>query len=148
MKVDAETAAILTVNITKGLLKVKRLPFEISASPAIFQRMMDTTLAGIPGVSVYLDDLIVSGKYTHEHAERLNQVLTRLSKAGLRLQQEKCRFGIQSVEFLGTELTLTGYTPPKRRCKLSFRHPNQVTRQLFKLSSGFLDSTTASWKIE
>ncbi|XP_037505702.1 uncharacterized protein LOC119382034 [Rhipicephalus sanguineus] len=49
LRVDDETAALLTVNTTKGLFKVNRLPFGVSAAPAIFQRMMETTLAGIQG---------------------------------------------------------------------------------------------------
>lgn len=102
---------------------MKQLPFGTYVAPAIFQRMMATTLAGIPGVSVYLEDIIASGKDALEHAKRLNQVLTRLSKACLCLKEEKCRFGIQPVEFLRLRIDANGHTPLKR-CKLSFRHPN------------------------
>lgn len=50
LKVTDEAAAILTINTSKGVYHVKRLPFGISAAPAIFQRCMETTLAGIKGV--------------------------------------------------------------------------------------------------
>nr|XP_037290137.1 uncharacterized protein K02A2.6-like [Rhipicephalus microplus] len=52
LRVDDGTAALLTVNTIKGLFKVNRLPFGVSAAPAIFQWMMETTLAGIQGMSV------------------------------------------------------------------------------------------------
>ncbi|XP_049268928.1 uncharacterized protein K02A2.6-like [Rhipicephalus sanguineus] len=52
LRVDDETAALLTVNTTKGVFEVNHLPFGVSAAPAIFQRMMETTLAGIQGVNL------------------------------------------------------------------------------------------------
>ncbi|XP_049268111.1 uncharacterized protein K02A2.6-like [Rhipicephalus sanguineus] len=50
LNVDDETAALLIVNTTKGLFKVNRLPYGVSAVPAIFQHMLEVTLAGIPGL--------------------------------------------------------------------------------------------------
>ncbi|XP_037507352.1 uncharacterized protein LOC119383342 [Rhipicephalus sanguineus] len=101
LPVTENTAKVLTVNTMNGLYAVKRLPFGISAAPAIFQKIMETTLAGIPGTSVYLDDIIVCGETPEQHNERLDQVLSRLGNIGLRLQKDKCRFGDMNVEFLG-----------------------------------------------
>lgn len=100
MKVDEESAAVLMVNTVKGLYRVARLPFGISAAPAILQRMMENALAGIPGIRVHLDDIIFNGKDMPEHAERADQVLPRLSRARLQLKREKCQFGVESVQFL------------------------------------------------
>lgn len=40
-------------------------------STAIFQRTTDSSLSGIPGVSVYMDDVIASGATPQEHLSRL-----------------------------------------------------------------------------
>lgn len=44
LKVDYETANVLTVNTHKGLFRVKRLLFGIAAAPGEFERQMDTLL--------------------------------------------------------------------------------------------------------
>ena len=43
---------------------------------------MDNLLAGIPGVIVYLDDILVTGENEQSHMQ--SEVLTRLSGARLR----------------------------------------------------------------
>lgn len=68
LRVTDTTAEMLTINTIKGLFRVKRLPFGVAAAPAIFQKVMDMTLAGIPGVAAYLDDVIISGANAEEHA--------------------------------------------------------------------------------
>ena len=54
---DEESKELTTINTHKGLFKYNRLPFSISTAPSIFQRMLETLLAGIPGVCMYLDDI-------------------------------------------------------------------------------------------
>lgn len=53
LHIDKATSEMLTINTIKGLYAVKRLPFGLSVSPSIFQRSMDTLLAGLPGVHAY-----------------------------------------------------------------------------------------------
>ena len=79
----ADSRKYTTINTSAGLFRYTRLPFGVSSSPAIFQRVMYSMLQGIPGVCVYLDDILVSG--TNEHRQRLDRVLEILSSRGLRL---------------------------------------------------------------
>lgn len=60
LRVDDETAVLLTVNTAKGLFRVKQLPFRISGVPATFQRIMQTTMARIQWARAYLNNFIVS----------------------------------------------------------------------------------------
>ena len=59
--VDEESKKYTTLNTHKGLFQFTRLPFGVASAPSIFQRIMEGILQGIPGVCVYLDDILVSG---------------------------------------------------------------------------------------
>ena len=51
---------------------------------------MEGILQGIPHVTVYIDDILVTGVTDREHLQNLQEVLTRLEKAGIRLKKGKC----------------------------------------------------------
>ncbi len=65
------------------LFQYNRLLFGVSAAPAIFQSTMENLLQGIDGVVLYLDDILVTGKCQDQHLQRLEEVLQKLSAAGL-----------------------------------------------------------------
>ena len=87
---DDDSKEIVTINTHKGLLSNQSLPFGVSSAPGIFQRTMETILAGIPRVLVYLDDILVTGSSQEEHMFNLKEVLSQLQEAGLRLCKDKC----------------------------------------------------------
>ena len=98
---DDNSRELVTINTHKGLFQYTRLPFGVSAAPAVFQRCMKNLFQGCKGVSVYLDDLLVTGSTVKEYLENLDKVLGILATAGLTLNQTKCKFLLPSVEYLG-----------------------------------------------
>ena len=52
-----------------------RLLYRILSAPGIFQKEMDNLLAGIPGIVIYLDDILVTGVTETEHLQSLEEVL-------------------------------------------------------------------------
>ena len=90
-----------TINTTKGLFEYQRLPFGISSAPAIFQRATEGLLQDLPGVVVYLDDVLVTGPNKEEHLKNLDKVMDCLKCAGVTLKQPKCIFLAPSFEYLG-----------------------------------------------
>ena len=106
-----------TINTSAGLFRYTRLPFGVSSPPAIFQRVMDSMLKGIPGVCVYLDDILVSGTNDSEHRQRLDRVLEILSSRGLRLCKDKCSFGKTMVQYLGHMIDGNGLHPLNDKIK-------------------------------
>ncbi|XP_063215713.1 uncharacterized protein K02A2.6-like isoform X1 [Bacillus rossius redtenbacheri] len=137
--VDDATAAILTVNTMKGLFRVRRLPFGVSGCPAIFQRLMETLLAGIPGVVVMLDDILVTGKDMEEHWDRVQGVLARIDKAGLRLKKAKCVFAAESVIFLGYRIDRVGVRPTDAKVEAIREAPVPTCKKELQAFLGFLN---------
>ena len=68
-------------------------------------------LKGIPGVCVYLDDILVSGATEADHMQRLDRVLEVLASRGLRLCKEKCSLSQPSVQYLGHMIDKNGLHP-------------------------------------
>ena len=108
---DKSSKPCTTINTHQGLFVYNRLPFGVSSSPGIFQRIMDGLLSNLPGVAVYLDDILITGKTQQEHLNNLSGVLQKLSDAGLRLKKEKCSFLASSVVYLGHKITSEGLYP-------------------------------------
>ncbi|XP_062556917.1 uncharacterized protein K02A2.6-like [Armigeres subalbatus] len=126
----SEGSRVITTFITKyGLFRYKRLMFGISCAPEIFQKVMDTILAGLEGVIVYLDDVMVHGKTQEEHDRRLAALLNRLDEYGVLLNKDKCLFNVDSLEFLGHLLTTEGIKPTDNRVSAikTFREPRNVS---------------------
>ena len=107
----------LTINTHKGLYQFNRLPFGVNSAPAIFQRSIETLLRGLPGISVYLDDILVTGKTLDEHLKNLQQVLGKLEEAGLKLNKEKCSFLLKQIEYLGHVIDAQGLHPSEEKIK-------------------------------
>ena len=87
---DDASRKLVVIDTQKGLFEYSRLPFGVSAAPAIFQRTIEGIRRGIPHVCVYLDDILVTGTTEDEHLECLDTGLTRLEEAGLRLKKKVC----------------------------------------------------------
>ena len=84
------------------------LVFGVASAPAMWQQAMDQILEGIPHVQCILDDMIISGATDQEHLDNLEEVLSRLSKHGLRANSSKCEFFKKRIEFCGHEISKLG----------------------------------------
>ena len=129
---DEESAPYLTVNTHRGLYEYTRLPFGVALAPALFQKVMDTLLQGIPNVLCYIDDILVTGNSEAAHLRNLEEVLKRLHKEGFRLKRSKCAFMKKSVEYLGHTIIAEGLHPTSAKLE-AITHappPQQVSSAL------------------
>ncbi|XP_064469776.1 uncharacterized protein K02A2.6-like [Ornithodoros turicata] len=138
LRVTPETAQILTINTLKGLYAVHRLPFGVSAAPAIFQRYMETVLAGIPGTSVYLDDVIITRNTRVEHDLRLKEVLERLKTANLRLKKSKCRFAVDEVCYQRHRINVEGVHTTQEEVQVLLDAPEPTSKTELQSFLGLL----------
>ncbi|KAK9754419.1 hypothetical protein QE152_g1293 [Popillia japonica] len=84
LELTPESREILTLNTHKGLYQPTRLMYGIASAPAIWQRQIEIILGNIPGVTVILDDIKITGADTETHMKRLEQVLHTLDKHNMR----------------------------------------------------------------
>ena len=113
MELDPEARKFLTINTHKGLYQPTRLVYGVSSGPGIFQRSMEELLAGIPFVIVRVDDILISGSNDQEHCKTLEEVLTRIQAAGIKLNKTKCIFMADEVMFCGQRISKAGIQPAK-----------------------------------
>lgn len=107
-RLSKESQKLTTINTTKGLFMYTRLVFGLASAPAIFQRAIENLLAGIDGVTVFLDDVCVTGPSKDIHLKRLRTVFQKFQEAGLRLEKSKCAFFQNSVTYLGHVIDKNG----------------------------------------
>lgn len=73
---------------TGGLYEHLRMPFGLCNAPATFMRLMDKNFGdqNFQTILTYLDDILVFDTTVEETLERLEMVLTRLSKLNLKIK--------------------------------------------------------------
>ena len=127
---EEESCELVVINTHIGLFSYTRLPFGVASAPALFQRAMDSILQGIAGVICYIDDILVTGKDDAQHLQALEQVLSRLQKAGWTIQKNKCVFMARSVEYLGHVVDAEGLhtTPEKLKAILEAPAPKDLNQ--------------------
>ena len=90
----------------------------MSCAPALFQKIINQTIADIFGIVCYLDDIIVTGKMDQEHTTNLQKALKRLKVADFQLKREKCKFFNAKFSVDVTLLTKKAFDLYQRRSKL------------------------------
>ena len=113
-----ESSAKLTTFITPfGRFYFNRLPFGISSAPEIFQRIMENIVGDIDGVICYFDDILIHTKTEKEHKLLLDKVKSKLTEAGLELNEEKCEYFKAEINFLGHIVSQNGMRPDSSKVK-------------------------------
>ena len=59
----------------------------------------------------YLVDIIIYSRSEKEHLEHLEEIFTRLKKAGLKLKLKKCCFFKKYIQYLGHLISADGIQP-------------------------------------
>ena len=138
LPLDSESKQFVVINTHKGLFQYTRLPYGILSAPGIFQRVMETLLQGIPGVVVYIDDILITDATEEKHLKSLEEVLRRLDQAGLRAKKKKCQFMVPSVGYLGYRINREGIHPLPEKVKAIEEAPNPTCVKELKAYLGLL----------
>ena len=66
-----------------------------------FTRMAVKVFKEDKAISSYVDDIVVQSKFKQDHIEDLRRVVSNLRSPGLKLNPEKCIFGVSKGKLLG-----------------------------------------------
>jgi len=106
------------------------MPFGLKNAGATYQRLMDQVFHHLIGkcMEVYVDDMVVMSDSLEQHITDLREVLHAVRRYDMRLNPEKCVFGVTGGKFLGFMLTYRGIeaNPDKCQAVLSMCSPTNI----------------------
>ena len=96
-----------------GVYEWCRVPMGLKGAGSYFQGVLSSqVLSGLMynTCELYIDDLIVHAQTHEQFIERLDQLLSRLAEHRLRVNPDKCSFGMDEVEYVGHTINEHGLT--------------------------------------
>jgi RNase H-like domain found in reverse transcriptase/Reverse transcriptase (RNA-dependent DNA polymerase)/Integrase zinc binding domain/PHD-finger len=84
-----------------GVYEFTRMPFGLVNAPAAYQRCMDAALSGVERARPYMDDTFVFDAEWEGMLATLEQVFIAFRRYNIKLNWDKCNFGVRRVKCLG-----------------------------------------------
>ena len=120
-----------------GTFFYKVMPFGLKNAGATYQRAMTTLFHDMihKEIEVYVDDMIAKSRTEEEHVEHISKLFQRLRKYKLRLNPNKCTFGVRSGKLLGFIVSQKGIEVDPDKVKAIQEMPSPKTEKQIR---GFL----------
>ncbi|XP_063942623.1 uncharacterized protein LOC108203423 [Daucus carota subsp. sativus] len=113
------------------------MPFGLINAGATYQRLVNMMFKDQIGktMEVYVDDMLVKSKEAQDHIQHLAEMFDILRKYRMKLNPQKCVFGVKSGKFLGFMVNHRGIeaNPAKIKALLDMKSPQNV-RQVQSLT--------------
>ncbi|XP_015942775.1 uncharacterized protein LOC107468047 [Arachis duranensis] len=95
------------------------MPFGLKNAGATYQRLMNKVFDQQIGrnLEVYVDDMVAKTKIGESHVDDLTEIFRQIRVYNMRLNPEKCAFGVQGGKFLGFILTSRGIEANPEKCQ-------------------------------
>ena len=136
----SESAKRWTAFITAfGMYEWNRVPMGLKGAPSYFQHMMMEHVLGDllqKAVEVYLDDFIVFGKDEDEFIANVEAVFERCLRAKITLNPDKCRFGVEEIEYVGHTISQDGLSFERSRLDRILAIPKPTSKGAMKIFLG------------
>jgi hypothetical protein len=127
MKEDKPKTSFITPSWTYCYL---RMPEGLKNAGGSFNRMTSEVLSSQIGRNVvtYVDDIIVKSTKQENHIADLQETFANFRRAGLKLNPEKCVFGVKKGKFLGCLVSTKGIkaNPSKIEAILRMEPPRTI----------------------
>ncbi|XP_024033455.1 uncharacterized protein LOC112095582 [Citrus clementina] len=124
---DEESTAFIT---NQGLFCYRVMPFGLKNAGATYQRLVNKVFKPLIGktMEVYVDDMITKSKILEEHVRHLEETFELLRKYKMKLNPEKCAFGVESGKFLGFMVSHRGIeaNPEKIQAIVQMASPHNL----------------------
>ena len=103
------------------------MPFGLKNAGATYQRLMNKMFAQQIGrnVQVYVDDMLVKSLHENDHLDDLRETFNTLRLYNMKLNPNKCAFGVTAGKFLGFMVSQRGIkvNPEKIRAIMELEPP-------------------------
>jgi hypothetical protein len=113
------------------------MPFGLRSAGATFQRLMHITLGPQMGrnVEAYVDDIVVKTREAGSLISDLEETFANLRKVNLKLNPDKCVFGVPSGKLLGFLVSHRGIEANPEKIKAIERmRPPQSLKEMQRLA--------------
>ncbi|RDX69907.1 Retrovirus-related Pol polyprotein from transposon 17.6, partial [Mucuna pruriens] len=131
------------------------MPFGLKNTRATYQLLMDKIFEEIIGTNmeVYVDNMVVKSTTVVDHCKALERVFQVLRRHQLKLNLEKCSFGVQAIKFLEFMLTERGIETNPKKCQviINMRSPWMVkesTETVVPIFNTIRKRDTFAWMTE
>jgi len=96
----------------------KVMPFRLKNADVTYQRLMDQILSPMLGrnIQAYVDDMVVTSEKEDQYVADLEELFATIARYNLKLNPEKCVFGVEEGKFLGFVLTERGIEANLDKC--------------------------------
>ena len=126
---DEESTSFTTI---QGLFCYRVMSFGLKNAGATYQRLVNKVFKSLieRTMEVYMDDMITKSKNPNEHVEHLEETFGLLRKYKMKLNPEKCTFGVESGKFLEFMVSHRGIevNPEKIQAIMQMRSPRNLKK--------------------
>ena len=106
------------------------MPFGLKNSGATYQRLMNKMFTHQIGrnIQVYVDNMLVKSLHEDDHLDDLRETFDTLRSYNMKLNPNKCAFGVTAGKFLGFMVSQRGIevNPEKIRAIMELEPPRTV----------------------
>lgn len=139
LEINECSKELFTINTHLGLFRYNRLTYRVSSAPGIFQSIMEAILSNLPNTKCYLDDILVYGATLEKCYRNVQKVLSRLEDYNVKVNEKKCKFYKENVEFLGHNIDADGVHPIKDKIECIEKAPSPQNITQLKSYLGLLN---------
>ncbi|KAM2401851.1 hypothetical protein ACFX1X_029811 [Malus domestica] len=138
---DQEHTAFTT---DRGLYCYKVMPFGLKNAGVTYQRLVNSMFAEQIGTSmeVYVDDMLVKSKHANQHIVNLFETFTILKRYQMRLNPNKCAFGVGSGKFLSFMISQRDIKANPEKIKIILDMKEPVTSKYIQSLTGKVAALT------
>ncbi|XP_072061966.1 uncharacterized protein [Arachis hypogaea] len=113
-----ETSKLLQANFIREIRFTTWLSNVVMNAGATYQRLMDKVFHHQIGrnMEIYVDDMVAKTRKEKSHCEDLGEIFEQIRAYNMRLNPEKCAFGVKGGKFLGFMLTSRGIEANPEKC--------------------------------
>lgn len=115
IELEDKASELFTFSTPFGCYKFNRLPFGVNTASEIFQKYNEGIFSDIPGVQMYIDDIIIAASNKKEHDQILSKVIERARKYNIKFNHNKIQYCANEVKYLGYIISNQGISIDKNR---------------------------------